>query len=400
MTKFTVSRPVLTTLASRAGSVVPSSAGYSSSAQNLRIEAEPGLLRLTGTDMELTVVTSTPVVQVEEPGEILVSASQAAGFLREAAGDEVVVSTFTDAKKRPLVRLASGGQHTDLIREAVTFPAIPEIPAGAWNKVDREHLVSAIRTVRHAVSKNGSYPAWACVTIIPDPEKATVAVMASDMARAQFAAIPPVVTDGKAVAGFPFACTIPAAGGAVSEVLKVLGAVDLPDAEVAQTESAIGFRVGSTTIMVARMHARPADVLRKLTKATVKNTVKLHVDRDALAAAVRGARVTADETTPVIGLRCEGDKVTVLSQNKRQERSQKVIAAKWGEEDERLLLVNATFLTDMLAVHPSGSCEFLVAPASEGKKRAESDILLRDEVSGITGIIPQMANEAARLGYE
>jgi DNA polymerase III sliding clamp (beta) subunit (PCNA family) len=405
VTKFTVSRPVLAVLADRAGSVVPSSSGYQSSVHNLRIQvtASPPALRFTGTDMEVTVVTSTPAVQVAEPGEILVEARKFLELVKVAEGDEVTVATWEDAKGRRSIRVTCGTSWNLRLRDE-TYPAIPEIPAGAWRSVSREHLTGAIRTVRHAASKNGSYPAYACVAILPDLEtpgadgKFRTLVMASDMSRSQYAEIPQVVKDGKAAAGFPFACAIPAAGGAVSEVLKVLNAVDLADADVAETENALAFRVGSTTIMVVKMHTRPANVKRTMERATIRNTLGLSVSRDELASAVRKVRVTADTTTPVIGLRAGDGKLTVLAQDRNGNNSEQEIKAGWAGTDEMLLLVNASFLTDMLAAHPSGSCDFLVAPVAKDKRKSE--IMLRDEVSGTTGIIPQMANDAARLGYE
>ena len=252
-------------------------------------------------------------------------------------------------------------------------------------------------------ARTGSYPAWACVAILPDDQVDTsgqvrTLVMASDMARSQYAEIPQVVIDGKPAAGFPFACSIPAAGGAVAEVLKVLQAVDLPAAEVAESESALGFRVGSTTLAVTKMHTRPANIKRGLDRARTMNKISLVVRRDELAAAVRRVRITADPATPVIGLRVGPGKVTVLAQDKLGNHSDQVVAAEWEGESEVLMLVNANFLTDMLNVHPSDSCTFMVAPPSKDKRKPE--IMLRDQVSGVTGVIPQMANEAARLGYE
>jgi hypothetical protein len=125
--------------------------------------------------------------------------------------------------------------------------------------------------------------------------------------------------------------------------------------------------------------------------------MSLGVDKEALAAALRRVRINADASTSAVALIADSDRgqgrLTVTSRDKDANSAEEVIAASW-EHGQHLLVVNAGFLSAMLAVHPSAECTFRLGK-DRGKVRAP--LVLEDKAAGVTGVCVQML--PALMGY-
>jgi DNA polymerase III sliding clamp (beta) subunit (PCNA family) len=183
---------------------------------------------------------------------------------------------------------------------------------------------------------------------------------------------------------------IPAAGtpSAVDEVIRLLsGNADLEQAEVAVTGKKLLFRAGSVVFATGPHLARTADAEAELlVPALASANQGLTVQRDALLAAIRRVRVSADAETSAIGLRLGSSEVIVLARDKSGNSAQEAVDATWEGKDGRLVVLNHRYLSEALGAHPGAQCEFRLGPDA-GRKR--SLVLLRDKDAGADAVLMQ-----------
>jgi hypothetical protein len=159
------------------------------------------------------------------------------------------------------------------------------------------------------------------------------------------------------------------------------------------------FRVGPVTLAALRMAAPfPVHDVSSLLSSAQANDMKLAVDKEELTTALRRVRINADASTSAVALIADSDngkrgRLTVTGRDSGSNSAEEVIAASW-EHGQQLLVVNEGFLSAMLAVHPSPTCEFRVG---KNRGKATMPLLLEDADNQVTGICPQMTPSS--VGY-
>jgi DNA polymerase III sliding clamp (beta) subunit (PCNA family) len=379
---FTSPRFLFAQLAARAGSVVPDRTGSQTVLNNFAIQVSTDpLLQITGTDLELRVIASTPAVAVSHSSGqdlplLLLPAKRLQAILREAPDGDVEVSVKGD-----VATITAGTARWELTipSDGEDYPRPPELGNLEWQSAPRLPLLSALKAVRHAVSRAGSRANLGQVDIRPRPSDQVMCMTACDSTR--FAQVP--------VPGFPVPMRIPAAGSpaGTDELIRLLSASGAETIRVAASGRRLFFGVDSLVFVVHMLPLEYPDVWKLLLEPVLANTDVLTVRRDDLRQAISQVRINADEATNAIGLLLAEGQITVFARDKYGNRAAQVTEATW-EGPERTLVVNHQFLAEMLGVHPSGECLFRLGK-DKGKQR--SPVLLRDEDSGVTGIINQMA---------
>ncbi len=238
------------------------------------------------------------------------------------------------------------------------------------------------------MTRCGTRPAYSQVRISGDAAGQMFAC-AVDSDAGQFARAP--------VPGFPRNALIP--GAVLDDLLKLLAKIPVDDCEVAEAGNYAVFRVGPVTLAALRMGVSFPDVGRLFLEPVRNHDRSLGVDKDALTAALRRVKVNSDATTSAVALIADSDngkrgRLTVTSRDREGNSAEEVIPASWGH-GQHLLVVNAVFLSAMLAAHPSAVCEFRVGK-DRGKVRAP--LLLEDKDRQVTGTCPQMP--PALVGYD
>lgn len=382
---FTVSRLVLAALADKAISVVPNREAPPV-LKHFLVQVAPGCLRLAATDLELSVLASTPAVTVADGVDqrLVLPARKLAAIVREAQADAITVEV---AGEHATVRAGTASWVLQLV-DCAEYPALPDPAEVTMHPVTREKFAVALRTVRHAVGRDTGRPQLMQVDIsvreASQPRHGgtgEVTVTASDGIRFARTALP----------GFPLAMKIPA--GALDSLVKTLESCDLEEVHVGETDRHLVFRIAGTVFLASRMLAKFPDVDKLLLRPALENKNLLTADKAELAGAIRRVRINADPDTSAIGLELDSGTLTVIARDKYGNRAQEAISAGW-DGPGRLVVVNHQFLTEMLAVHPSPACRFWLGPEA-GKKR--SVLMLRDDDSGTVGILYQM--QAALVGY-
>lgn len=383
---FTVKRLVLAALVDKAISVVPTR-DVMPVLRYFLVQVAPGRLQLAATDLELSVLATTPAITTDATETLVLPARKLLAILREAPDGDVTIDISGE-----FATVRAGTASWELkLADGSSYPQLPDPAAVQMSPVRREAFLAALKTVRHAVGRDSGRPSLMQVDIaVPDSgsaEDGTAKVTTSDGTR--FART--------ALTGFPVSVRIPA--GALDSLVKTLESSELDELHVGETDRQLVFRVGETVFLASKLMARFPDVEKLLLRPALENRLLLTADKAELAGAIRRVRINADPETSAIGLRLSGSAgqpgaLTVLARDKYGNRAQETIAAGW-ESGDRLAVVNHQFLTDMLAAHPSPACRFWLGQASGRKK---SVLMLRDEETGTIGIIYQML--ASLVGYE
>lgn len=370
--EFTVRRAMLAQLADWAMIAVPSSATLPVNGC-FQVAVSPESLRVAATDQAKAVAAEIPAVLSQSSGQVFLPAKKLRSILSEAREGDVTVSV----KGGTAVVTAGSASWQLRLPSPDGYTGMPDLSAAVFAPVSRENLRWALDTVRHAVGKDAGRPAFTQVRVA----EADGVMFASAADSSQFSRAP--------VPGFPCNMLIP--GGALDDLLKLLAKSPVDDAEVAEVGPYAVFRVGPVTLAALRMGA-PFPNVDQLFLGPVKgNDMKLGVDKDELTAALRRVKVNVDASTSAVALIADSDngkrgRLTVTGRDKGGNSAEEVITAAW-EGGLHLMVVNAVFLGNLLAAHPSAACEFKVG---KDRGRVRAPLLLADEDRQVTGTCPQM----------
>lgn len=371
--EFTVRRAMLAQLADWALTAVPSSATLPVNGC-FRVEVRPDRLQVAATDQAKAVLAEIPAVLTQSEGTVFLPAKKLRAILSEASEGDVTVSV------KGSQALVTAGSATWQLRlpDPARYIGLPDLDSAEFAPVSRVALHWALSTVEHAVGKEAGRPAFTQVRIAADSAGRMVASAAG---AGQFASAP--------VPGFPRDMLIP--GGVLGDLLKLLAKSPVDHAEAADAGPYAVFRIGPVTLAALRVAAPFPDVGSLFLDPAQGNDMTLGVDKAELAAALRRVRINTDASTSAVALIADSDggrraRLTVTSRDKGGNSAEEVIPASWGH-GRHLLVVNAVFLADMLAAHPSPTCEFKVG-RDRGKVRAP--LLLHDSDKQVTGTCPQM----------
>jgi DNA polymerase-3 subunit beta len=374
--KFTVQRFALSHVANAAAAVVPARAVRPVLA-NFLVSVAPGMLRVTATDLDLAVVASTGAVAAKEEATFLLPAARLVAILKEASEGDLTVQVDSSRAK-----VTSAGSQWDLTLHSDLLPEYPETPDPdklTFADVNKAELLTAIKSVRHAVGRDVGRLALAGVSIVRNGD-GTAKVTGCDSARFQQAHL----------SSFPFTASIPAIGSpsAMDELIRVLTLY--PDVETAQAaqdgEDTLVFKVGSICFSTGRLVARPMDVETLLLAPAMDNKQELTVSRDDLKGVIRRVQIAADPESHAIGLRLSPGTLTVFARDKFRNEATESLPVEYDGQ-ARTLVVHYGFLNDMLDAHPSPACKFRLGSDTARKK---SMVLLRDDKTQLTGVIQQL----------
>lgn len=374
---FTIKRFVLMGLCEKAMPVI--SSGDVGVLRCFLVDVAPGRISVTGSDLEMTVVAYSTAVATSDTATLAIPAKRLLAMLKEAPEGDITVET-SGAKATVACGLVVSW---DLrLGDPADYTRPPVVDEAAMGSASREKFLAGLRTVKHAISRDGSRPPLVMVDITGNT------MTASDGSRLQ-----------RVMLDFPSDMKIPAA--AVDHLVRIMGSSEADQLQASEQGGHLAFRVGAaasaTAFITRKTMARFPDMDKLILAPALANEYLLTVDRRGLAEAVRRVRINADAETSAIGLRLTRDKVTVTSRDKDGNGAEQSIPA-WWKNDDRLVVVNHVFLTDMLGVWPADNCRFWLGSDSAKKK---SMLMLSDKQDGAAptriGVINQL--HAALLGY-
>lgn len=365
--KLETKKFVFQALFEKASSVVPSK-DIMPVLKNFQLEALEDRVRVVATDLELSVISSTEMVRTEQVGTAVFPAKKMLDIIREAEDGDMLIDV-SDGQAHIRVGRASW---TLRLQSGADYPALPDIKSVELHPVDRVKFLGAIQSVRRAAAKDTTRPSLMMIDV------ADGKMTACDGVRFQ-----------QALLGDDFPMDMQLPIGAVDDLVKLLRTTDLEKVGIGESEYHLVFRVGSDVFIANKLMAQFPNVEELLLRPALQNKDRLLVDRGDLDAAVRRVRINADPETSAIVLELGNDSVTVLARDKFGNEATEAIEASWAGK-ERKVVVNHSFLADMLSMYDGKSCTFLLG---EDTKSRKSPVMLRDEDTQTIGIINQMRQD-------
>jgi len=367
---FTVKRFILGLLLDRAATVVPTR-DVMEVLNNFQLDARPGRLRVIASDMEQSMIATTELVTVTEPGVIVFPAKKLLGIIREAEDGDVAF------------RVSAGTAHITIGRTTWTnrlqggedYPAMPEVTEVVMTAVDRTEFATALDAVRYAACKDVARASLMMIDIRDSK------LTACDGSRFQQAAM----------CTFPFAFQLPIA--AADRLLKLLAKSDVTEIGIGQSDHHLIFRLGADVFVVNKLMAQFPDMEASLLRPALANRHPLTVDRRELLVALKRTRINADPETSAIALRLAAGTVTVVARDKYGNDATETIDAGWTGP-ERTVVVNHQFLADLISAHHG---QTLTLQLGDDTKTRKAPVMLRAD-TGAVGVVQQMHSDWVGAG--
>jgi len=292
--------------------------------QGLKLEVAGHTLRVTGTDLDVTVRTHLEVEVLEE-GRTVAPARLVTEAVRKLPSGAVVI-----AAEGGEVQLSGGGPHFRLREMAGDdFPLLGEADFSSATEVDGDELIRALNQVMVAASHDDARPVLTGVFF--EAQDGPLRLVATDSYRL-------AVCDVPAVQG-RLSALIPAR--ALRELHRTVGAKRLQVA-VGSREVAFGSDKGSLT---ARLIEGTFPNYRQLLPASYPS--HLRVARDLLLDAIARASLVAEDHIPIrMQLQAGGVELSVTRQDVGGETEH--VPGEYDGEDMTIAF-NSRYLNDGVA---------------------------------------------------
>lgn len=328
--KFRCERDVLVEALATAARAVSSRGGSLPVLSGVLLDLRGDTLRLTGSDLDLTITVETTVAG-QEDGTVVLPAKLAADVARAFAGGAVTVEVDND-----LAKLSANRSKFELrVMHADEYPRF-EVPQGDHFELPAAAFLAALRQVVRAASADDSRPILTGVLLAA--EAGGLRLVATDSYRLAVCDIPgvSVLADGQSV-------LVPSR--ALNELVKLLAGGDKVTVQLGGREAS--FTVG-TNRLTTRLIEGEFPNYRGLIPASHPN--RLTVDRADLLEALRRVKLMAQESTPV-RLFMKGDELELKAIDLERGEAQESLDAGYDGQ-ELTVAFNPQYLMDGVEVTP------------------------------------------------
>jgi len=324
--KFRCERDVLVEALGTAGRAVASRGGALPVLSGVRVEVQGNDMRLTGSDLDLTIQVTTTVAGAGD-GVTVVPSRLASDIVRALEPGAVDVEVDDDE-----ARISSGRSQFALrTLPADDFPRLVDPPEQAVT-LDAKDFADALRQVVRAASSDDARPILTGVLMAA--EETGLRLVATDSYRLAVRDLPgtTVLSEGQKV-------LVPSK--ALGELARVLGSGDAHSVTLRLGERDATFEVG-TVRLTTRLIEGEFPNYRQLIPSSYPN--RLTVGREPLLDAVRRVKLMAREATPLrIVMRPDGLELLAVTQDVGQAHEE--LDAKY-EGAELTVAFNPEFLID------------------------------------------------------
>jgi DNA polymerase-3 subunit beta len=248
------------------------------------VEAEGSELKLSATNLDISIVTTSDKAMVQKAGRAAVPASKFFTFVRSLPPGMVTI----EEKKGKIWVVAGKASLEEPSMNVEEFPALPALAEGKELDLDAAGLAEMIRATAYAVSRDETRPALMGVLWeLKDQDLTLVATDAHRLARCES----------------KVEFESPGDRDMIVDTQGLLHFVRLAEgiekAQVSIGDNQLSFRIGPT-ILHTRLLEGPFPDYRAVIPSN--NDKQLTVDREALIQAIRRVSITADRITSQIRL--------------------------------------------------------------------------------------------------
>ncbi|CAA9465607.1 MAG: DNA polymerase III beta subunit [uncultured Rubrobacteraceae bacterium] len=330
------------------------------------LEVEDGALKLSATDMEISIQTMSPA-EIEGEGRVVIPARIFNDIVRSLpAGNFTLQYDVSEGT----VRLAAGeNEYTIRAYAADDYPRLPEFENEGAFRMPGESLVDTVEKVSRSYSRDETRPVLTGILI--SFEDARVRMVTTDSYRLSIKetelATTPFEDSREAI--------IPAR--AMTEVSRIFSGSDENDVEVSLSENQALFRVGDVVFGTRLIDGNFPEYRRLLPTGFER---EISVSREDLMGTLRRVNLFAQRQTPPVPVSLsftEGSVEVIVKNGDVGEAHEKLPA---NSEDDFLISFNPGYLLDGVSAIDTDKVKFklnealkpgLIVPGENGEENGD-----------------------------
>jgi DNA polymerase III subunit beta len=296
------------------------------------LEASEGSVKLSATDMEISVQTSSPA-EVEEEGRVVIPARIFNDIVRSLpAGSLSLEHDDTGGT----VRLAAGeNEYRIRAYAADDFPQLPGFDAEAAFKMSGELLVETVEKVSRSYSRDETRPVLTGILISFEENRVRMVTTDSYRLSIKETELATTAFEGSRESIIP--------ARAMQEVSRIFSGSDEDEVEVSLSENQALFRIGDV-LFGTRLIDGNFPEYRRLLPTTFEREIS--VGRDELMGTLRRVNLFAQRQTPPVPVSLsfsEGAVEVIVRNGEVGEAHERLPAT---SEDDFLISFNPGYLLD------------------------------------------------------
>jgi DNA polymerase-3 subunit beta len=325
------------------------------------LEAEGETLKLSATDMEISIQTSSPA-EVQEEGRVVIPARIFNDIVRSLPGGQF---TLEHDGSEGTVRLAAGeNEYRIRTYAADDYPQLPEFAEEGTFRMPGESLVETVEKVSRSYSRDETRPVLTGILI--SFEDSRVRMVTTDSYRLSIKETELATTsfEGSREAIIP--------ARAMQEVSRIFSGSDEDDVEVSLSENQALFRIGDVVFGTRLIDGNFPEYRRLLPSGFER---EIAVSRERLIETLRRVNLFATRQTPPVPvslLFSEGAVEVIVRNGEVGDAHERLEAS---SEDAFLISFNPSYLLDGVSAIDSDEVVFklnealkpgLIVPQSNG----------------------------------
>lgn len=367
--KLKTSREVLLDLVTKTGVVVPSKDVIPVLA-NYRVQATATALRITTTNLEISMVCATKEVTVEAPGEAFFPVRRFAEILNLCPKHSGVMITV---RGQQATIVCSTTVWTLMLHSGIGYPALPEVQELTMTAVPRESLLSCLASTKYAASTNPAKPSLMMICFTGD------SLIATDGIRLHTV---PLISP---------ALSLPIQ--AVDDVLMLCRRATTENVMMGEARNHIVFQAGTDVLVINKTVAEWPDIT-PFTGPAQRHKEYMVIDRDALIEKIRQVKTSADLESPTLTLELVRNELRLRTADRYGNKGYAALDVErpasgtvFGSTIKCALMFHNRQLLETLGSFDCKSVRLYFGGDSKTKK---FPVLIRDEESGSFAILAQM----------
>jgi DNA polymerase-3 subunit beta len=334
------------------------------------LEAAEGALRLSATDMEISVQTSSPA-EVEEEGRVVIPARIFNDIVRSLPAGSF---SLEHDDSGGTVRLVAGeNEYRIRTYAADDFPQLPGFDAEAAFRMSGEVLVETVEKVSRSYSRDETRPVLTGILISFEENRVRMVTTDSYRLSIKETELATTAFEGSREAIIP--------ARAMQEVSRIFSGSEEEEVEVSLSENQALFRVGDV-LFGTRLIDGNFPEYRRLLPTTFEREIS--VSREELMGTLRRVNLFAQRQTPPVPVSLsfsEGAVEVIVRNGEVGEAHERLEAT---SEDDFLISFNPGYLLDGVSAVDTEKVVFklnealkpgLIVPGENGGTGEEADFL-------------------------
>jgi DNA polymerase III subunit beta len=334
------------------------------------LEAGDGAVRMSATDMEISVQTSSPA-EVEEDGRVVIPARIFNDIVRSLPGGSF---SLEHDDSGGTVRLAAGeNEYRIRAYAADDFPQLPGFDAETAFKMSGEVLVETVEKVSRSYSRDETRPVLTGILISFEDNRVRMVTTDSYRLSIKETELATTAFEGSREAIIP--------ARAMQEVSRIFGSEGEEEVEVSLSENQALFRIGDV-LFGTRLIDGNFPEYRRLLPTTFEREIS--VEREELMSTLRRVNLFAQRQTPPVPVSLsfsEGAVEVIVKNGEIGEAHERLPAT---SEDDFLISFNPSYLLDGVSAVDTEKVVFrlnealkpgLIVPGANGEGDEEPDFL-------------------------